>query len=93
MPSDCRIMRAESPDAAWTLRDTLLAAIANALHGLMWGMSDPKRRGPKPKPIGPSWMSRGRVRSLPARLLPIDELMAELSKPRRGGDAHVAERG
>lgn len=84
LPSDCRIMRAESPDAIWTLHDTLLASIANALHGLIWGMGDPKKRGPKPKLVGPSWMSKGRTRSLPARLLPIDELMAELRKPRRG---------
>ncbi len=83
MPSDCRIMRAESPDAAWTLRDTLLAAIANALHGLMWGMSDPKKRGKRPQPIGPSYMTREQMRALPARVLTIDELMEELEKPRQ----------
>ena len=85
MPPDCRIARAENEDAGWTLRDVLLASIANGLNNLLWGMGDPKKRGPRPKLIGPSWMSRGKVRSLPARLLPIDELMAELSKPRKGG--------
>ena len=84
MPSNCRMARAESRDAEWTLRDTLLASIANALHSLIWGMGDPKKRGPRPKPIGPSWMTKGRTRTLPARLLPIDELMAELAKPRKG---------
>jgi len=84
LPRDCRIARAEDADAEWTLRDMLLAHIANALNSLIWGIGDPKKRGPRPKVIGPSWVSKGRTRKLPARLLPIDELMAELAKPRKG---------
>lgn len=83
MPQGCRIMRAEDPDARWSLTDSLLATIANALHGLIWGMGDPKRRGQQPQLIGPSWMTKGRVRSLPAQVMSASELMGELSKPRR----------
>lgn len=83
LPPDCRVARAEDPDAAWTLTDSLLATVANALHTLMWGMSDPKKRGQRPAPIGPSWMRGKRTRTLDARAMPVDELMQELTKPRR----------
>lgn len=83
LPSDSAIFRAENPDAAWTLEHVLLAALHNDLTGLMWGMSDPKKRGKKPKPIGPSWMTKEETRKLDARVLRIDELMEELNKPRR----------
>lgn len=83
LPYDCRIACTEDADRRWTLTDVLLATIANGLHSLIWGMGDPKRRGKKPDAIGPSWMTKGKVRSLPARSLPVDELLAELSKPRR----------
>lgn len=68
-------------DAEWTLETTVLADIRNNLVMLMWGMSDPKKRGQKPKRIGPSWMTRV-ARTLEARVLTITELMNELSKPR-----------
>ena len=61
----------------------LLATIANALHGFIWGMGDPKKRGTAPQLIGPSWMTRGRMHSLPARVMSAGELMDERSKPRR----------
>ena len=69
-------------DAEWTLESTLLADIRNNLVMLMYAMSDPKKRGQKPKRIGPSWMTRA-ARTLEARVLSITELMQELSKPRR----------
>ena len=83
LPPDCRIACAENADNHWSLTDSLLATIANALHGLMWGMGDPKRRGAAPQLIGPSWMTKGRKHSLPARVMSVRELMGELSKPRR----------
>lgn len=83
LPSDSSTLRAENPDAAWTLESVLLAVIHNDLSALMWGMSDPKRRGPKPKRVGPSWMTAEEKRSLDTRVLSIDELMEELRKPRR----------
>ena len=67
--------------AEWTLETTVLADIRNNLVMLMYGMSDPKKRGQKPKRIGPSWMTRV-ARTLEARVLSINELMQELSKPR-----------
>lgn len=35
----------------WTRTDDLLAGLYDLINGLMWGMSDPKKRGPQPKPI------------------------------------------
>jgi len=81
LPQDSRIRVVDEPDAEWTLTAVLLASILNALRGLMWGMSDKRRRGPQPKPVGPSWMTG--TRSLQARAMPLDELLAELGKPRR----------
>ena len=83
LPQDCRIARIEGKDAIWTPDRQLLAVIANQLAMLMWGMSDPKKRGAKPQPIGPEAFRKGRMKSLPARSMPIGELLAELSKPRR----------
>ena len=83
LPSDAAVFRADNPDAVWTLDNTLLAIIHNDLAGLIWGMSPKRKRGPKPRPIGPSWLTKGTVRKLEARAMPVDELMAELSKPRR----------
>jgi len=82
LPSDALIFRAENPDVAWTNELCVLAEIRNLLANLIWGMADPKKRGAKPRPIGPSWMTRENMRSLESRVLSIDELMAELSKPR-----------
>jgi hypothetical protein len=83
LPSDAALFRAGNPDAVWTLEATLLAVLHNDLAGLMWGLSDKRKRGARPKPIGPSWLTGRGSRKLPARVLTADELMAELSKPRR----------
>lgn len=82
LPPDSALHVANDPDAIWTYEMVILADIRNSLVGLIYGMSDKKRRGKKPQLIGPSWMTRGAMRSLEARVLPIDELMAELNKPR-----------
>lgn len=83
LPPDARVRVAYDKDAMWTLTDVLLAALLNNLRGLLWGLGNERRRGPEPKPIGPSWMTKGSTRTLDARVLSIDELMEELSKPRR----------
>ena len=84
LPPDSNIARANNSDAQWTLEACVLADINNMLSGFIWGMSDPKRRGNMRKPIGPSWMTKGNDRTLEARVLTIDELMAELGRPRKG---------
>ena len=83
LPQESRTYRKEDKDAIWTADRQLQAVLINQLAGLMWGMSDPKRRGAKPQPIGPEAFRKGRMRSLPARSMPIGELLEELSKPRR----------
>lgn len=83
LPSDAALFRTINPDAAWTLQSVLLAAIFNNLTGLIYGMSDKRKRGSKPKRIGPSWIVNQDKRKLDARPMSITELMAELSKPRR----------
>ena len=83
LPSTSRIAKSVNQDAAWSLTDILLAVIANTLRGLVWGMSDRRKRGPRPKLIGPSWMTKGNTRTLESRVLPIDQLVEELNLPRR----------
>ena len=82
LPQDSAIHRAYDEDAQWTLDRVLLATIANSLNMLMWGMSDSKKRGPRPDMIGPSWM-RLKTRKLEAQAMPIEELMEKLSQARR----------
>lgn len=85
LPLDCAINRAASDDAQWTLEAQLVAYIANQINGFMYSLSDPKRRGPRPAIIGDSAMREklGGRRKLDAVSMPIDQLMHELSKPRR----------
>jgi hypothetical protein len=79
-----RVAAAADPDARWTLADVLLAVIANDLRLWIWVQSDPRRRGPKPHPIGPSWMAdAGRTRRAEAAVMTRDALMRELTKERR----------
>lgn len=81
LPSDASIYRSRDNDASWTLEASLMACIFNLLSSMIYGMSDKKSRGNKPAHIGPSWMNK--QETAPARLLTVDELMAELSLPRR----------
>lgn len=82
LPIDARVRVAEVSDAAWTREQVLIAALLNSLNGLIYGMSDPRKRGKRPEIVGPSWMKKGSTRSLPARAMPINELMEILSRPR-----------
>lgn len=82
LPSDAALCIAVKPDAAWTREAVILAELRNMFASYIYGMSDKRKRGNPPKPIGPSWMIKKAMRSLEARLLTIDELMAELQKPR-----------
>ena len=83
MPQESRLAKAFNDDAVWSMTDVLLAVLVNRFNGFVWGMSDKRHRGPRPELIGPSWMTQGAKKSLPARALPIDKLIAELSKPRK----------
>lgn len=83
LPHDARIRTAENEDCVWTLNDVLTASLLNSLNGLIYGMSDRKKRGRKPELVGPSWFkSNERKRSLPARSMPINELVEILNQPR-----------
>lgn len=81
LPSDASVYRANDADAAWTLETSLLALIFNLLQAAIYAAGDPRGRGKRPDFIGPSWMSGNRKAQ--ARAMTIDQLMAELSKPRR----------
>lgn len=83
LPPDARVRVAENKDSAWTLHDIVAVQLLNDFRTFVWAMSDSRKRGAAPQPIGPSWLSARRRKSLPARALPVDELMEELSKPRR----------
>ena len=81
-PTDALTYRAANSDASWTRDQIILAELRNMLARFIWGFGDPKKRGPEPKPIGPSWMTEERMKALDSRTMTIDELKAELSKPR-----------
>jgi len=82
LPSNARIRTAGNADNQWTLNDVLMASVLNSLNGLIYGMSDKKKRGHRPEIVGPSWMQDKHTRSIPARVLPANELMKVLSLPR-----------
>lgn len=81
MPQDCRWRVSYDKDMWWTGDRMLQAALVNALNGLIWGLSDKDKRGPEPKPIGPSWaIDKGR--KVPAKAMRRDELLEILARPR-----------
>lgn len=82
LPQQARLTQLVNKDAAWTLTDVLMAVLINNFRMFVYGMSDPKKRGAKPELIGPSYLTKQK-KTLPARVLPINKLMEELSKPRR----------
>lgn len=84
-PGSC-LKAAMDPDASWTRTEILLACLVNLFNALNYGLSDKKTRGPEPKRVGPSWMTKGntRTRNIAKRAMPIDQLMEILSKPRKG---------
>lgn len=83
LPPDARIRVIENDDAAWTLEKILLADIRNHLAMILWALGGGKNR-PKPALIGASWMRSDGTQKLEAQVMTIDELMAELAKPRGG---------
>ena len=83
LPLDARVYAAQNTDATWTRQEILLAETRNAINRVIYMFADPKKRGKPPEPVGPSWMTRGRTRTLDARVMGIEELMEELNKPRR----------
>ena len=87
MPEDCRWRVAEDQDALWNMDRVLLALLVNQVQGYIWANADKKRRGPRPKPLGPKWLVESdNTRKLPAMPMSREMLLAELSKPRTGGD-------
>lgn len=82
LPPDSRLRGQAGEDEPWTMQNILLATLCNQLSAWMWAMGDKRRRGPKPQPIGPSWM-RKRERRLESRVLTVRELENELRRPRR----------
>ena len=83
LPQESRLSHSVNKDTQWSLTDVLLAVLINNFRMFVYGMSDPKKRGQKPELIGPSYLTTNK-KTLPARVLPINELLAELNKPRRG---------
>lgn len=87
LPQRSRLAVSANKDNAWSLTDSLLAYIANSLNALMYGMADKRKRGNRPEPIGPSWMTKkGNERTIPARVMTIEKLMETLGRPRRDAD-------
>lgn len=83
LPQGARLVSAYRKDSEWTLTAILQAVLINKFSMFVWGMADKKKRGPKPKLIGPSWMVQPQMQSLPAQAMPINQLMSELQKPRK----------
>ena len=83
LPRKSRLARRVDKDNEWTLDGVLLALIVNDFRRFVYGMSDPKKRGKAPELIGPAWLVKKSMKSIPTRVLPIEKLMEELDKPRR----------
>ena len=84
LPPDARVRIAHDADAWWTLNDVLTAQVINSINSFIYGMSDKSKRGKPPETVGPSWMKKKHMRSIPARVLPVNELMRVLELPRGG---------
>lgn len=82
LPAGARIRVCESPDDRWTSELCLLALIANQLNMLLY-MLGAKKGDKKPALIGPSWMTGARSNKVDAQVMTIEQLRAELAKPRR----------
>lgn len=83
LPQSARIFATSDEDKAWTMESILLADVRNHLAMILWALGGGKNK-PKPALIGPSWMRKDGTRKLEAKIMTIDELMAELNKPRGG---------
>ena len=82
LPAGARLRVCEEPDDRWTLELSMLAMLANQLNALIY-MLGAKKGDPKPALVGPSWMTSGRSNKVQAQVMTIEQLRAELAKPRR----------
>ena len=83
LPPKSRVLHKQNPDSYWDLTDILLATLINHFRMFMWSMGGAK--GAEPETIGASFMKKNKpTRKLEASVMPIDELLKELSKPRKG---------
>ena len=83
LPAGARLRVSEDADERWTLDASMLAAILNSLNSLIY-MFGAKKGDKRPPLVGPSWMtSRSGERKVDAMVMTIDQLKAELAKPRR----------
>lgn len=84
LPEDCRCRVAEDADALWNMDRALQAMLVNQLRLLSWALGEKGKRGPKPKLMGPRWMTEAsNEKKLAAMPMSRRRLMAELAKPRR----------
>lgn len=51
LPDGSMVWRAVDTPRAWTMDQHLLATLVDQMRMWMWAQSDPKRRGPRPKPL------------------------------------------
>ena len=82
MPAGARIRVCESDDERWSMESSMLALVANEINALIY-MFGAKKGDRKPPLIGPSWMTNDRAGKVQAQVMTIDQLRAELAKPRR----------
>lgn len=82
LPAGARIRVCESADERWTSELTLLALLANQLNALLY-MFGAKKGEKRPALIGPSWMTNANSGKVQAQVMTIDQLRAELARPRR----------
>lgn len=85
LPQDCRWRLSYEPDAWWTGDRLLMAALVNSLRGLVWGMADRSKRGPRPAQVGPKSMVGGASRKASAVAMDPAALMRAISRPRKEG--------
>lgn len=51
LPAGSRTFRRAAPELEWSTTDYLLWKLEFELRSLMWGLSDPKKRGSEPRPM------------------------------------------
>lgn len=51
LPAGSRTFRREAPELEWSTTDYLLWRLEYDVRSLMWGLSDPKKRGNEPRPM------------------------------------------
>lgn len=82
MPQGSALAESYDEDNGWTREEVLLSMISNTLSGMVYGMSDPAKRGRQPSRVGPSYLKNNSETSVTARSLPVAKLLEELNKPR-----------